>query len=211
MLIAKSAARLPETRLFDGGYAMEKEKNKLPYYIKIEKTKDGVPIIHVRKFRWIRLVYLLLVLGLIAAMFYFFYRVSVLEFVLNFLIVAVLPFPILAFPVTLGLLSVLVHLFINVIWIRLEPETLSVKRRMYGMYSPVTVSVQELLAVQVVPHLSFKPTIKKDLIANFQSGRTLTLADDLEDTEALDYLCDFISNYYGLNEKAKNEKPVTTN
>ena len=186
---------------------MENEKNKLPYYIKIKKTKEGIPIIYLRQFRMSRLLYLiasLLFFGLLA----YIVKLLNLQNLATQLILFFLGLSILAFPITLGLLSLLFHRFANTESIRLEPDAIILSifpLRSVTMEKDHKIPVRNILAVICVPERSIKPSQKKAVVACLDTGVDWTLVDGLEDHTLANYLCDFIKAYYGLDEKSKNQ------
>jgi hypothetical protein len=180
------------------------EKNRLPYYIKIDKNKDGIPVIHVRRFRVQFLLPLILVLALIPALPYLILLTSfhLLAF-LGLGIFIALAF--ISFPTIFVLLGYCLQFFVNTTSIHLNPD------KIYKITYPLTwenglyIQASRILSVTSTQthDLNNKPT--KSLVVNLDSGGMISLADNLTDPEVSNYLSDFIRNYYGLDEKPKNQ------
>jgi hypothetical protein len=179
------------------------EKNRLPYYIKIDKNKDGIPVIHVRRFRIHFLIPIFLILALFAALGERIIWTS-LE-LLVFLGIGIITFAIISFPTIIILLAYCLQFFVNTTSIELKPD------KIYKITYPLTwenglyISAERIRSVMSAQthDLNNKPT--KSLVVNLDSGGMISLADNLTDPEVSNYLSEFINHYYGLDEKPKNQ------
>jgi hypothetical protein len=179
------------------------EKNRLPYYIKIDKNKDGIPVIRVRRFRIQFLIIPILIVVLFAA---FGERIIFTSLdLLFFLGMGIITFAIISFPTIFILLAYFLHFFVNTTSIHLKPD------KIYKITYPLTwenglyIPANRIFSVTSAQTYNNENKPTKSLVLNMESGGMISLADNMTDAEVSNYLCEFIRNYYGLDEKPKNQ------
>jgi hypothetical protein len=180
------------------------EKNRLPYYIKIDKNKDGIPVIHVRRFRFIFLLNAILVAVVLGALIYLVNFMN-LQAVAMVILGGMIALAILMLPITIGLLVYLFQFFVNINYIHLEPDEILKRVHPLTWQNSLKIPVSRILSVISAPTYNNENKPTKSLVVNLDSGGMISLADNLTDPEVSNYLSEFIRNYYGLDEKPKNQ------